>query len=319
MQGEDTTLAQKRAELKTKKEQQKSSSSPKKFDAAIATLTKEIEDISSGIVRIGGDAPIAMASIANYVTLDLLRYAMDQTIAAGRKIVEVGSLHSGDLTQISVWPLIRTLPAIKNYDAETEEALRKERAAANKAAKAARLEAKKTNGAAAKAEEPAPSSTMTTFNTYVDNATKAVKKDEAYKAMRVSNRLREVISLAVAELVSSLSKMARVAVLELLHVRTLTASHLKSLVKILYVSEDEDSSLSEYVQEKLDLYNAHLKSEKARKWDQMDDLKKAELEMKTLAAETARKEKRAADARATAIKAAQLAKRLAAELKSGGK
>ena len=325
----EASLVEKRANLKAAKDAAKIAGQPFEEVEEISALKAEVDEINEKVVRIGGDAPIAMATIADWVTKALIKFAMDQTIAADRRMVEVAALHGGALEELGVWTLVRNLPSIVNYNADAEEALRKERAAANKAAKEVREAAKKVNDEGAPADargeknddadDDESHGVTTTFNTYVDNATKTVKNEEAYKQMRVSNRLREVISTAVAELVASLSKVAKVAVLDLMGVRTLTAAHLKSVVKILYVRElgvEDHPGLLEvlaYVDAKLEAYHRHLEAEKGRKWDQMDPAKKEELEAKKAAAEEERKKLRVAAAKAKAIEAATLAKQLAAD------
>jgi hypothetical protein len=218
--------------------------------AEVAALRGEIAEINAGGVRIGGDASIAMATILNVAAQEILRYAMDRTIEADRKMVEVGALHSGELHRLGVWPLIRVLPSIAAYDPEYERNLKADRASTNRAAKKNREDARQARGEhgdegdrprGAGDDDPDLDEEglepTTTFNTYIDNVTKAVKAEEPYKAMRVSNRLREIISHASAELVGSLTRIAKIAVLDGLRVRTMTAAHLKFLAKILYVHQ----------------------------------------------------------------------------------
>ncbi len=219
-------------------------------EAEIAALRREIDEVKAGTVRIGGDAPIAMATIINVVAQESLRYAMDRTIDADRKMVEVSAFHTGELDRLGVWPLIRVLPSITSYDPEFERNLKADRASANRAAKKVREDTRAVRGEGDEGGERVRGAgdedgdldeegyePTTTFNTYIDNVTKTVKAEEPYKAMRVSNRLREIISHASAELVGSLTRVAKVAVLDLLRVKTMNASHLKSLVKMLYVHQ----------------------------------------------------------------------------------
>lgn len=328
----EAQLTEKRAALKAAKEAAKAEGRAFDDDDDIASLKADIDEITEQVVRIGGDAPIAMAALADWVAKSCLRRAMDQTIAANHKMVEIAALHAGDLSTLDVYALIQDLPAIVTYDPENERTLREERAAANKAQKAAREAAKlaKEAGepAAAKAEKEVAEDEededahgpSTTFHTYVDNATKKVKEDETYAAMRVSQRLREVVSDIVAEFVSRFSKVAKVSVLELLGVRTLNAGHLQALAKSIFVlktGDEEDENMKavlDYVAAKLKLYHDHLEAEKSRKWEEMDPTKKAELEAKKAAAADAKKKRDAENAKTKAIEMAKRAKELAAQV-----
>jgi len=328
----EALLTEKRAALKVAKEAAKAAGTAVEDDETVASIKEELDEITEKVVRIGGDAPIAMAAMTDYVVKSAMRYAMDQTIAAEHKMVEISALHSGDPSTLDIWPLICNLPSITSYDPENEAALKAQRAAANKALKEAREAAKKAKEAGEVVEEVKKAAEdddeddddhhgpTTTFHTYVDSATKAVKKEEAYAQMRVAHRLREVLSAAVAELVARYSLVAKVVVLDLLGVRTLNASHLQAIIKIAYVSKlgtDENAgmqALLDYVAEKVALYHAHLESEKTRKWEEMDPAKKAELEEKKAAAAEAKKVRDAATAKTKAIEMAQKAKALAAQV-----
>lgn len=226
----------------------------------VVAKQKEIEALNSEIVRIGGDAPIAMAAMCDYIVKSAIAYSMGQTVQAGHKMVELSALHAGEPSKnLDVWPLIASLPSIAEYDPTVEAALKTQRAAENRAMKEAREATKKARdddsagpeAAASAGPEAAasaadcdaedgdgePGGSTTTFHTYVDQATKAVKKDEAFASMRVANRLREVLSKAVAEFVDRISRVAKVSTLELMCVRTLNAKHLLPIFKAIYVSQ----------------------------------------------------------------------------------
>lgn len=298
----EQALAEKRAAMKDAKAAEKTAQAEK--------LKEEIDEISEGVVRIGGDAPVAMAALTDYIVKSTLRFAMDQTLKEDHKMVEVAALHAGDKTALDVWPLIRDLPAIASYDAAVETALKAERAITNKAQKDAREAARKAkedgdgagDGAGAGKEEKAAldeddeehHGPSTTFHTYVDSATKVVKDEDGYDEMRVASRLREVLSDAVAEFVARYSLVAKVNVLELLSVRTFNAHHLLAIVKMMYVAKSggEDAAMAGvlgYVDEKVKLYHEHLAAEKSRKEAEMSPEKKAEREAKAAEAVAAKK------------------------------
>jgi hypothetical protein len=263
--------------------------------AGVLQLKEEIKQLSQQVVRIGGDAHIATAALCDWIAKNLLRHALGQTLAAEHKIAEIGALHSGGLESHPVWPLVCDLGALADYDPAQEEELRKARTAANKAQKQARTAAKRlreeggeeaANGVGPGGEDeaggaPAPGEKggaapqaggTTTFHTYVDNATKGVKQEEPFEGkVRVSYRLREVISETVAEFVERFSQYAKVNVLELLDVRTLNAKHIVAMVRgayILKLGADGPAAAAgvvDYVNDKLTLYGVHLENERRRK------------------------------------------------------
>lgn len=292
-------LTEKRAAMKEAKAAEKT--------AEAEGLKAEIDEISEGVVRIGGDAPVAMAALTDYIVKSTLRFAMDQTKKEEHKMVEVAALHAGDPAALDVWPLICDLPAIASYDVAVETALKAERAVSNKAQKDAREAARKAKEAGGAGQEEKADAAVededdeehhgpsTTFHTYVDSATKVVKAEAGYDEMRVARRLREVLSDAVAEFVAIYSLVAKVNVLELLSVRTFNAHHLRAIVKMMYVAKfgGEDSpamaAVLGHVDEKVDLYHKHLAAEKARKEAEMSPEKKAEREEKAAEALAAKK------------------------------
>lgn len=320
----EASIGEKRAEIKSAKEDDKDTTE----------LKKELDELTEGVVRIGGDAPIAIAALSDYVVKSTMRYAMDNTLSSNHKMVEISSLHNDDCgTELEVWPLICDLPSISSYDPEHEALLKADRAEKNKAQKEAR-EAKKTAGEQstktqatnnesesdeADGESPRVS---TTFHTYVDAATKMVKKEETYSTMRVSNRVREVLSQMVAELVARYSHVAKVVVLELLGVRTLNASHINALVKSIYISKVGVDTMTEsgdnlvispvldYISEKVRLYHEHLEQEKERKLEEMDPEEKAKLEEEEVEKAKAKKRRDAENAKNRARKMAAKAKEL---------
>lgn len=320
----ETLLAEKRAALKAAKAAAKAAGRAIPKDADVASIKKELNSITSGLVRIGGDAPIIIASLCDLVVKSAMRYAIGQTLAAKHTMVEISALFSGDPTILDMWPLICDLPSITSYDPKYEIELKAQRAMKNKNLKASREAAKKSREAGAAAEnvkKAAPDDDdddddddedrrivpTTTFHTYVASATKTVKKEEAFPLLRVSNRLREVLSQAVAELVARFTVVAKVAVLELLGVRTLNASHIKTLIKIIFVKQTgvEDSpamvEILAYVSKKVASYHTHLEDEKIRKWGEMDPAKQKEILDKQAAVAEAKKKRNIIHAKAKAI------------------
>jgi hypothetical protein len=301
-------------------------------------LKKKIADLSQKQTRIGGEAPIATAVIADYVVKEMLCYAMDNALESDRKLVEVAHIHGDNFTQISTWPLLRNLPSIVSYSPEEEARRKEERAASNKAAKEAREAKKAAAGKGVKAaeeKEAAPEAAAegdaehaehaehahggkTTFLTYVENLLQTVKSNERYATMRVSNRVREYCADIIAELMTRLTRLCNVEVKDINVVRTLTAAHVKGIMTLIMVDEhrtpEQIDAIRECIDEKLKIYSSHTDGEKAKKLAEMPAEKKAALERKKAEEDIARKQKQAEGAEKRAKIASDKAHALRAEL-----
>jgi hypothetical protein len=377
-----------RKQLKEAKDGKKGVESEKEMK----TVKDRIAELTNTQLRLSAVAPVAAATVADYMIKELLSHGMDQAIAEDKKMLEVSHLHQGDVKWLVTWPLIRKVKAFADYDPEHEEELRKERAEANKKAKQDREAKKESEKKVADKKKPAeggakssadkkkpaeggskPSSKKssadagessvkaavdkkkpaeggskpsakkpsakepsadtetddenteggkTTFVTYVDNCVKSIRKDERYKNMRVSNRIREYGSDLVIGFLESLASMARILVQNVIEARTLNAGHIRAVVHILLANEDrtaeEIAPLLEQIDAKLKAYDDHVEAEKARKFESMTDEQKAKLEAKKRSQELERKKKSMENASKSAKKAAAKLAALHDELEAAG-
>ena len=151
----------------------------------------------------------------------------------------------------------------------------------------------------------------------MENALKTVKKEERYKSMRVSNRVREYLSELVAQGIARQALLARIIVQRVMGVRTMNADHVKAVVHVLMADEgrttDQINQVTGQIDEKLNLYHEHLTDEKVKKVAALDETKKTEIERKRHEFDLNRKKKQAELAKKRAIEAAQKAKDLNAE------
>lgn len=302
----------------------------KEAGADLGPIKAQIGEKSKSLVRISGETPIAAAVIWDGAVKEILRHGMDQAIASERKIVDTSHLHDGAPSSLVHYPLFSKCEAWVSYDPDHEEELKKERAASNRAAKETR-EAKKnvaeekgakgakvaTKVAEDDGDEDNEPPTKTTFYTYVENALKTVKKEERYKSMRVSNRVREYLSELVAQGIARQALLARIIVQRVMGVRTMNADHVKAVVHVLMADEgrttDQINQVTGQIDEKLNLYHEHLTEEKVKKVAALDETKKTEIERKRHEFDLNRKKKQAELAKKRAIEAAQKAKDLNAE------
>lgn len=258
----------------------------------VNALKKQIAEMSKTMVRISSETPIAAAVIWDGAVKELLCHGMDQAIAGDRKIVETCHLHDDGSTQLLYYPLYDRCEIWSQYSQEDEEELKKEHAVLNKAAKEVR-EAKKVTVLDTKKVKPTDvvtdselddsmEPTKTTFYTYVENALKTVKLDDPYKNMRVSNRVREYLSDLVAQGIARQAHLSRIIVQRVVDVRTMNADHIKAVVHMLMAdagrSDDQIEEMTNQIDDKLVVYHEHLKSEKLKKLENLDEVEKGDLE-----------------------------------------
>jgi hypothetical protein len=286
--------------------------------AVVDDCKAKIAELNKQVVRIGGDAPIAIAAAVDRIIKDITINSFNLALEKKRKTAEVAYIHNEGNEGLSTYPLFRDLPEIRNYDPEEEADLRIKQAALNKehkeqsmvrksereavvaAAVAAGVEPppvhKPTRVTAAPSE---PSSTpTTTFNTYVEAAINSIRKnDPDYGHMRLAARYRGVMVELVAQFVCRIGELARIQVLETANARTLTSRHVKTVIRImftnLYGSEDnaELEELMVFISEKVALYHeisqASKDTKETKKADalaKMTTQERLELEKKSAAA-----------------------------------
>jgi len=295
----ETQVKALRAELKTAQD--------KGDAAAVTTLREKIAAAGKSLVRISSETPIAVAVVWDCVVKELLRRGMDRAIAADRKIVDVTHLHEGDAAAaLTLSPLYSKCQLWSSFNVEQENALKKERAAAPK------VEEAPVEGA--EDDEQSKNS----FYTYVENALKTVKRDEQYKTMRVSNRVREYVAELVTQGIGRNTALSRIIVQRIVGVRTMNADHIKVVVNMLMAdsgrSETEINTITKLIDEKLALYHNHLQSERAKKVRTLDADQQAALAQKNKDITLARKKKQAELLRKRAVDNANAAKALIAEV-----
>jgi hypothetical protein len=286
-----------RAELKTAQD--------KSDGAAVAALREKIAAAGKSLVRISSETPIAVAVVWDCAVKELLRRGMDRAIAADRKIVDVTHLHEGDAAAaLTLSPLYLKCQLWSSFNVDHENALKKERTA--------KVEEAPVDGA----EDDDQS--KNSFYTYVENALKTVKKDEQYKTMRVSNRVREYVAELVTQGIGRNTALSRIIVQRIVGVRTMNADHVKVVVNMLMAdsgrTETEINAITTLIDEKLALYHNHLQSERAKKVRSLDADQQAALAQKNKEITLARKKKQAELLRKRAVDNANAAKALIAEV-----
>lgn len=275
-----------------------------KGDAAgAAGLREKVAAAGKALVRISSETPIAVAVVWDSAVKELLRYGMDRAIAADRKIVDVTHLHEGDAAgALTLGPLYAKCQLWAGFNAETEVALKKDKAAPK-------------DETEPEAEEE---SSKNSFYTYVENSLKTVKKEEAYKAMRVSNRVREYVAELVTQGIGRNTALSRIIVQRIVGARTMNADHVKVVVNMLMTDagrrDSEIEAITKQIDEKLALYHGHLQGERAKKSSALSPEEKSAIAQKIADSSLARKKKQAEALRKRAVESANASKALTAEV-----
>jgi hypothetical protein len=309
--------------------------------AVVASCKAEIAELNKEVVRIGGDAPMAIAAVVDRIVIDITEYCFSIALSKQRKTAEVAYMHDEGCEGLATYPLFRDLPVIRGYDPDEEAQLRIDQAAANKDRKEAdilrRADREAVVAAAVLAgEEPPPvhktvratvsdddldnSMPTTTFNTYVESAIRSVRTSESnpeYSQMRVSARFRDVVVELAAQFVRRMAELARIQVLETAGARTLTSQHVKTVIRTLFTTvygsdpNPELEQLMVFISSKVSIFHQIAQASKdVKATKKADDLKnmseqeRLELQKKATDAAEAKRTKSLAAAQTRAVAAA---------------
>ena len=303
-------------------------------------LKSEIFNLSQKIVRISSETSTVMAVICNGFVEDLLKHSINETINNNKKIVDVSNIISGSHKQNIYYSIYYKLPSFINYDPKVYENLRKERTENNKKNKKSKtagvnnstdvnpentvtdtvdttvVENNNQDSAITTGNDttdiPQPEdSNKITFNTYIDAILKQVKKNPQYEniKIRISNEVRDYLSNMIIECIKRFVVLSKIIVQQIMGVRTMNSNHIKAIIHMFMKDEgnsDEDiNKVINQIDEKLNVYQEHIKSERANKFNELDEATKQQIREKQEERAKNRKkrdiviaEKRAADAAA---------------------
>ena len=246
----------------------------------------KLVELSKNVVRISSETPIAIATLCDNFVKELIKHGMNQAIASDRKNVDIKHLQMGDLTTLVYYPMFKNLSCFVNYS-EVEKVKKVE------VVKVEMVIKEETTDVESEDEGP----TQTSFITYVENAIKSIKKEEMYSTLRINNKVREYLSNMVTELIQRISILSKLLVQKVINVRTMTADHIKSAIMIIMVdnkcTEESITAIIDFINDKIKLYQEHIKSEKTKKESLLDDVTKEENETKLKTKEFEKKKKQA--------------------------
>lgn len=284
-------------------------------------LKEEISVLSQKVVRISSETSTVMAVICDGFVEDLLKHSISETLASNKKMVDVSYIMSGDHKKNLYYSIYHKLPTFVNYDAKVYEELRKKKLEDNKKAKKVKKEGDNSDVETPPVVTPVADDGKTTFNTYIDAVLKNVKKDlqlaENIK-IRTSIEVRDFLSDMIIECIKRFVTLSKIFVQQIMGVRTMNSNHIKAIVHMFMKDEgntDEQIDLViNRINEKIDLFQKHVVSEKANRLADLDEVTKQDLLNKQVERSKNRKKKELQLAEKRAIEAAERVKKLTEEV-----
>ncbi len=284
-------------------------------------IKDEISQLSQKVVRISSESSTVMAVICDGFVEDLLKHSISETLASNKKMVDVNYIMSGDHKKNLYYSIYHKLPTFVNYDAKVYEDLKKKKIEDNKKAKKIK---KESDGSDVEVQPTVVSPSddgKTTFNTYIDAVLKNVKKDlqlaENIK-IRTSIEVRDFLSDMIIECIKRFVMLSKIFVQQIMGVRTMNSNHIKAIVHMFMKDEgntDEQIDLViNRINDKVDLFQKHIVSEKVDKLAELDEETKKVLQNKQLERNMNRKKKDLQLAEKRAVEAAERVKKLTEEI-----
>lgn len=161
----------------------------------------------------------------------------------------------------------------------------------------------------------------TTFNTYIDAALKNVKKDLQFAEnikIRISIEVRDFLSDMIIECIKRITTLSRIFVQQIMGVRTMNANHIRAIVHMFMKDEgntdDEINTVIKNIDDKIDLFQKHVVSEKANKWAELDEPTKQKLLVQQTEKNLSKKKRDLLLAEKRATEAAERVKKLSQEV-----
>lgn len=248
--------------------------------------------VSRHLLRMGDDAISAFAATANYIVRELARHGAKSLLAESKKTLKCYHIANDEIETLPVWPFLRTLPCVTaeraNYHTRITELERKKAEKKEKDKKKKKAKTEAMAGASELEEEKAPAATEKDDQSgdekddeKDDEKKERAKRDKqpcddfkhhAYQIARsvvkesvngdVSSAVRVFGSHVVYELIDRYAKLIRLQT-EFAHVKTVKAQTIITINNIILVDAgNENKEFSDYVDERVGLYLAHVQKNK---------------------------------------------------------
>lgn len=249
-------------------------------ELAVGSDLKELKEelntlISRHLIRAGDDSVCALASTANYIVEQVIRYGTGVLKESGKKTLKCHHIANDGLVDIDVWPFLRSLECVKNEQKTYREYVE------NLKRKKEDKKSKKKNKDATPVPVPVPETvaepavpatvdaeleeavesktdkySSNCFKHHVFNIARPIVKEEVKGD--VSNDVRRFCSNIVFEFIQKYNKLIK---LQIDHscVKTIKSDVIVVINKMILSDSDTDSSnFYKYVDKRLELYSKHL-------------------------------------------------------------
>lgn len=256
--------------------------------------------VSRHLIRAGDDSVCALAATANWILTKLSEHGVETLASESKKTLKTRHIANDEISQLSVWPFLRTLPCVQAerdaYHAYLEDVERKKvekkekdkakKAAAKAAAKAGEeppTKGKKGNAKKEEKEATKPKEDEKTASSDDDADEKNEKKPRqkapsdsfkhhAYNIARaivkekvdgdVSNDVRRFGSNVVYELIQRYVKLIRLQI-AFANVKTIKANTITTINNLILTDAGvEDADFNTYIEERLQKYSEHAEAVK---------------------------------------------------------
>ena len=224
----------------TEAETLKFKASVAKLGASVAKLELDASALGRERTRFSNDAAVVLSIVCDELIQQVTEHTMNRVLAAKKKIIQIEHLHATGIENITLYPLIKTLPTFLATSESLAATLLADTTTQNLAVALAQAERdfkkkynvhlpKKKRDAEDPAEPAEPAAvelavaepdvviddeeddsadSKTSFRFYVGQVCKdMIKTDPRYKSVRVSTEIRGYLSDILVELIQRLSQL----------------------------------------------------------------------------------------------------------------
>ena len=200
----------------------------------VPALESKLAALTHERVRFSNTAPVVLSIICDELVREIAQHAMENVIAHKKKIIHIEHLHTPGIENISLYPLIKSLPSFAAKSEEHEKIRRQ--VEVDKEINIALTKVKKQlrkkfgrdvdqyfagdekSGPKEPVEKPAPEEAQsddddgvdhkTSFKFYVNQICKSlVAENEKYKPIRISSEIKSYLSDLVVEFIKRVSPL----------------------------------------------------------------------------------------------------------------
>lgn len=254
-------------------------------DKQLSIITAKLKNSSKKVIRISTETSIAIATICNYFIENLIIFVINEIVSNGKKVFDIAMIMNLEHKNNLYYLILNKLPSFLNYDVkkyeeqkkEHQEFLKKNKKEKNATSadnnstnenKKEEKEQKKTNGESEVKENNKIYFTSyvndiikTNINKITENNDKDAKKD----FIRITKDVKVFLSTLIIECIRRYITLVKIIAKEFSKIR-ISPNHLKTIIHLCMKDEGKEDSeilqITNIIDEKIKLYNDHIKSDK---------------------------------------------------------